>query len=280
MTTGVDGAVARVGRDGTLSLAFERRGARTIVARSHFTLPLQVLGTMALGDPAAIVSILNPTGGLVGGDRLDIDVTVGESAHACLTTPSATKVYRATGAPAEQHVRLRVADGALVEWVPDHTIPFAGAAFRQTIAVDVAGEGTVIVVDAYAAGRVARGESWRFARLDSRLSIRDVHGPILEDRFVLSGARTWDGLGLSESRPYFATVAAVGGRHVDALRDALESAVREAPDVAAGVARLARRGLLLRCLAPDAPALLETIDRAWQRVREALGLPALALRKP
>ncbi len=57
------------------------------------------------------------------------------------------------------------------------------------------------------------------------------------------------------------------------------SAVREAPDVAAGVARLARRGLLLRCLAPDAPALLATIDRAWQRVREALGLPALALRK-
>src|SRR2546422_1747450 len=50
--------------------------------------------SLALDDRAAVVSVLNPTGGLVGGDRLAIDVVVGPAAHACLTTPSATKVYR------------------------------------------------------------------------------------------------------------------------------------------------------------------------------------------
>ena len=65
---------ARVGRDGALTLRFEQRGAATVVAGCRYTLPLQVLAPVALDDPAAIVSILNPTGGLVGGDRLSIDV--------------------------------------------------------------------------------------------------------------------------------------------------------------------------------------------------------------
>src|SRR5207247_378519 len=124
---------SRVGRDGALALRFERRGDRSVLAGCRWRLPLQVLAPLALDDAAAIVSILNPTGGLVGGDRLVVDVAVGAGAHACLTTPSATKVYRTAVGPAEQAVRLTLAPGARLEWVPDHTIPFAGAALRQRV---------------------------------------------------------------------------------------------------------------------------------------------------
>src|SRR5207247_38951 len=132
----------RVGRDGTLALTLERRAGTTVLGRCRYALPLQVLAPLALGGPAAVVSVLNPTGGLVGGDRLAIDVTLGRAAHGCLTTPSATKVYRTAGAAAEQRVRLRLEAGAILEWVPDPTIPF----------VVVAGSG----LDAFAvaAGRV------------------------------------------------------------------------------------------------------------------------------
>src|SRR2546428_8021913 len=116
-----------VGRDGALSLRLERRGARTVVAGCRWTLPLQVLAPVALDDAAAIVSVLNPTGGLVGGDRLAIDVGVGAGAHACLTTPSATKVYRTVTGPAAQTGRLTLAPGARLDGGPDPTIPFAGA---------------------------------------------------------------------------------------------------------------------------------------------------------
>src|SRR5207253_6838753 len=77
------------------------------------------------------ISVLNPTGGLVGGDRLAIDVTIGPAAHGCLTTPSATKVYRTAGAAAEQRVHIRLGAGAILEWVPDHTIPFARSEERR-----------------------------------------------------------------------------------------------------------------------------------------------------
>src|SRR5437660_423157 len=102
---------ARVGRDGMLALALERRGAATVLSRWSSALPLQMLAPVALDGPATVVSVLNPTGGLVGGDRLAIDAVVGAAAHGCLTTPSATKVYRTTGAAAGRV--LRGIDGAV-----------------------------------------------------------------------------------------------------------------------------------------------------------------------
>ena len=285
MTVAASPGPARVGRDGALRLSFERRGPATVVAGCRFTLPLQVLAPVALDDPAAVVSMLNPTGGLVGGDRLAIDVRAGAAAHAVLTTPSATRVYRAEGPPTVQTVRLSIGPRAIVEWVPDHTIPFAGSALRQTIDVELDETAGLILVDAFAAGRVAVGEAWRFALLESAISVRDRSGWLLHDRFVLRGRAAddgvaLDGLGFAESRTYFASIVIVGA--FERERFALEVGSLGATDAATmvGVAILPRRGALVRCLAPSAPALLDAVAGSWRLARRALlGLPPLALRK-
>jgi urease accessory protein len=276
---------ARVGRDGALRLGFARRGPATVIAGCRFTLPLQVLAPMALDDPAAVVSILNPTGGLVGGDRLEIDVQAGAGAHAVLTTPSATRVYRAEGEPTVQTVRLSVGPRAVVEWVPDHTIPFAGSALRQAIDVELDETAGLILVDAFAAGRVAAGEAWRFALLESAISIRDPGGWLLHDRFVLRGPTrkddpALDGPGFTESHPYFASIAVVGAFDRDCFAADVGSLDTSGGATKIGVAVLPRRGALVRCLAPSAPALLDAVAGCWRLARAAmLGLPPLALRK-
>jgi urease accessory protein len=237
---------------------------------------------MALDDPAAVVSILNPTGGLVGGDHLAIDVCAAAGAHAVLTTPSATRVYRAEGEPTVQTVRLSIGPRAIIEWVPDHTIPFAGSALRQAIDVGLDETAVLILVDAFAAGRIAAGEAWRFAWLESAISVRDRDGWLLHDRFVLRGPHeiALDGLGFAESSPYFASIVIMGA--FDRERFALEVGSLGATGVATrvGVALLPRRGALVRCLAPSAPALLDAIAACWRLARQALlGLPPLALRQ-
>ncbi len=268
-------APARVGRDGRLRLVFERRGARTVLARSGWTLPLQVLAPLAVDDPATIVSVLNPTGGLVGGDRLVVDVEAGCETHVCLTTPSATKIYRTSGPPAVQEARLRVGDGALVEWVPDHAIPFAGSAFRQSIDVDMGAGARLVLVDAFSAGRVARGEVWRFATLESALSVRDRAGSLLVDRFVIDGDEAWSGLGHTDGAPYFATIVVIGPVDAHAFADAV---VDRAGAVA--VAELARGGVLVRCLARDAVELAAAVELVWRVARRSLvGVDPPALRK-
>ena len=282
MIAGAPVDAARVGRDGALRLAFERRGAATALTGCRSTLPLQVLAPVALDDPAAVVSILNPTGGLLGGDRLSIDVDVAAGAHAVLTTPSATRVYRADGAPTVQTIRLRLGPGAVVEWVPDHTIPFAGSALRQSFDVELDETAALVLVDAFSAGRIALGEAWRFALLESAISIRDRCGWLLHDRFVLrGGALAFGGLGFAESHPYFAAIAVIGA--FDAARFAAEIQQRagdDTPGVCLGAAVLPRRGALVRCLARNAPALVDAVERCWNLARAALiARPPLALRK-
>jgi urease accessory protein len=271
-------AAARVGRDGALTLRFERRGRSTVLAASRSVLPLQVLAPLALGDPAAVVSVLNPTGGVLGGDRLAIDVEVGPGADACITTPSATRVYRADGRAAEQRVRLALAAGASLEWVPDHTIPFPGAALRQRIEAEVADGAALILVDAWAAGRIARGEAWRFARVDSTISVGDGKGPIVLDRFALPAGTAGESLGLAEGHPYFASVVVVADGGLDRLAGGLARPAIAGASL--GAARLARRGLLVRCLAASAPALTNALDAVWALARRhVLARPPLALRK-
>lgn len=272
---------ARVGRDGALELGVERRGAASVVTRCRSALPLQVLAPVSLADPAAVVSVLNPTGGLLGGDRLLIEVDVGEGAHAVLTTPSATRVYRAPGAAAQQAVRLRLGPRAALEWVPDHTIPSAGAAFRQAIDVELDDDATLILLDAFAAGRIARGEAWRFAALEGALRIRDRRGWLFHDRFALGGGDAAAGLGFAEGHAYFATVAVVAGSGLERFAAEARHAVEGARGARGGVAALPRRGAVVRCLAASAPALTDLLDALWAAARRALlGLPPLALRKP
>ena len=205
----------------------------------------------------ATLMLLNPTGGILGGDVLETSVTLGPGSHVCLTTPAATRVYRSAGAPAVQRLVASVGEDARLEYLPDHLIPSPGARFRQTTEVRLAAGATLLLADAWAVGRVARGEQWRFDELDLGLVVHDTRGLVLKERCVLDGARR-DGIGGAEGFGYLATFVVLApdregwgdlaGKLLTAL-DALDSGARF------GVSALGRGGLLARLLCPSAPAL-------------------------
>jgi urease accessory protein len=272
-------SLGRVGRDGCLQLAFERRDTATVLARCAYTLPLQVLAPTRLDDPALVVSVLNPTGGIVGGDRLHLEAAVGPGAHACLVTPSATKVYRTTGAVAQHQVCLRVEAGGALEWAPDHTIAFAGSALRQRIDVELEAGSRLILLDAFAAGRVARGEAWHFARLESAVTVRQGTRAILHDRFALCHDGPWACVGGSDGFPYFGSFLLAGPADMAELARALTRALGRA-GATGGASPGPRGGLIGRLLAPSAPILLDALAAVWAVARRALlDLPPLALRR-
>ena len=101
---------------------------------------------------------------------------------------------------------------------------------------------------------------------------------MLHDRFILRDGEP-RGLGVTEQRPYFATVAVVADAGIAAFVERVNALDRDADrDVGAG--RLARRGAVVRCLAVDAPALGRAVDAVWAAARvEVLGAAPLALRK-
>jgi urease accessory protein len=255
-----------------------------VLTTRRFTLPLQALEPMDLdGDGVATLLLLNPTGGLLAGDRLETDVTLRRGSRVCLSTPSATRIYRSPGPTAVQRVTIDVGAGAALEWMPDHLIPSPGARLRQATDIRLAADATLLYLDAWAVGRAARGEAWGFELLDSSVLVRDEVGPLLRERSILAGRPPRDGLGGTEGFPYAATFIAMRparetwedlARVLQAAVDGVEAGGR------AGVTTLARGGVLARLLCPTAPVLQAMTHALWDACRRRLlDLPPARLRK-
>ncbi len=125
-----------------LALDYTFEAGRT-VARHQHTGPLRILQSLyPEGDSVCHNVLVHPPGGLVGGDTLDLQVTVGSGSHGLITTPGATRFYRSEGPEAAQSVHLRVAKCARLEWLPLENIAYSGcsAENRLTIALEPGGE--------------------------------------------------------------------------------------------------------------------------------------------
>lgn len=142
-----------------LELQFARRDAATLLTQRKHLGPLRVQKALyPEGEAVCHAILLHPPAGIAGGDELEISVTVGEQAHALLTTPGASKWYRSAAPWASQSIALNVAPGAILEWLPQETIFFSGcrAAMRQTITL--APDARYLGWDVWCIGRKASGE--------------------------------------------------------------------------------------------------------------------------
>jgi urease accessory protein len=110
---------------------------RTTLAQCRFKLPLQALTPTELADGTAYLMLLNPTGGLVGGDFLLTQIIQEAETRVCLTTPSATRVYRTRDQPAMQETRIHLGEGAFARIPPDHVIPHRDSKFHQSLHIEM-----------------------------------------------------------------------------------------------------------------------------------------------
>ena len=276
-------AIDTVGRCGALRYEFERQGARTVLTHSACSSPWHYFPPSPLDDSGGLYTwLVNPSGGLVGGDRVTVEARLQSGAHVVMSSPSANRVYRTLGEPAVQEVRLTVGPGAILEWLPELTIPFAGSRFRQSIHVDLAPGAAVVLWDAMASGRIAMKERWRFTDYDNEIMIRAAAGSEIIERFAVTpesvGAAVmdWD---------YVGSLFVVGegfepGR-LDDLAAALHALCDAQPgELLGGVSEPPVSGLVVKVVARSASALTALLESAWREIRFALwGMPAPMLRR-
>jgi urease accessory protein len=229
--------------------------------------------------------LLNPSGGLVGGDRLSVRAMLGPDTHVLFSTPSANRVYRSLAETAVQTIELTVGSGAILEWIPDVTIPFAGAQFRQTIHVRLAPGATVLLWDAIASGRVARGERWAFTSLANEIRIVTASGQSVLERYDLRPLEDQRAIGLAEEWDYVASLYVVGDKVGEdtwtSLEASLAAALEDRPGrVLGGVSAPSIGGLAVKLVARAAPDLHAVLETLWGSIRSHLwGLPPAVLRR-
>ena len=278
-----DPVLDAVGRCGALSYVFERQGARTVLAQSSCSSPWHYFPPSVLDDSGcAYTWLVNPSGGLVGGDQLTVAAQLRAGTHVLMTSPSANRVYRSEGQAAEQDIRLTVGDGARLEWLPDVTIPFAGSRFRQSIQVDLAPGATVVLWDAMASGRVAREERWAFTSYENEIVIRTASGQSAIERLSV----TPDSVGATvKSWDYVGSLFVVGeaiepGKLAGLEAELVELCEQQPGRLLGGISRPAVPGLVVKVAARSAPALTTFLESAWSYLRCSLwDLPAPVLRR-
>ena len=86
-------AVPTTGATGFLTLRFSVWNGRTALVTAQARNPLQAGRLLSQPDGGANLFLLNPAGGLLGGDDLSIEVALEPGARVRLRTTGATKVY-------------------------------------------------------------------------------------------------------------------------------------------------------------------------------------------
>lgn len=126
--------------------------------------------------------VLHTAGGIVGGDKLTQRIHLQPQTQAMITTAAAAKVYRSNGQEATQQITLNVENGAFLEWLPQETILFNGAKYRQDLRVNLAEGGCFLGWEITRFGRTARGEKFTEGEARSRLEIWRNDQPLWIDR--------------------------------------------------------------------------------------------------
>lgn len=251
--------------EGRVRLAVARLGSATRAARVAEAGSLRVRMPRAAG-PALEAVLVNTAGGIACGDRFTVDVDAGPGAQLVVTTPAAERAYRSDGANAELDVRMRLADGADVAWLPQETIVFDRARLRRRIEVDLAADARLLLSEAVVFGRAARGENVNEGYFEDRWRIRREGRIVHADTLRLDGpvAGLLDRPAIAGGARALATVLYVAP-DAEGRRDGMRATLAEAR-VACAVS--AWNGLLAaRFLAHDAHALRADLVRFLEALR-------------
>jgi urease accessory protein len=258
---------------GRLGLQLTSTPQGTQLERAEHEGPLRVQRVLRPeGADCPHIYLLHPPGGVVGGDRLQTRVHLGERASVLLTTPAAQKLYRSAGSFAEISNLLQLGEGARLEWLPSETLAFSAARAVSTTRVELAEGAAFLGWDIACYGMPARGERFEAGHVLSRFELYRGRAPLLIEALDLGGGSdALSGAFALRGKPVVANLYAVPAAGVidESLVEAVRSALPEASEPLCGVSSLGEL-LVVRALGTNVEQLRQRLIAAWQVLRPAL----------
>ena len=245
------------------------------VARYLHKGPLRILQSLyPEGDAVCHNVLVHPPSGLVGGDTLDMQVTVGSGAHGLVTTPGATRFYRSEAGLATQQVHARVESDARLEWLPLEAIAYNQCDGLNRAVFDLAPGSEMMTWDITALGLPAA--DLPFAQGTFRQHL-EIPGVWLE-RGAISASDTRlmnSPLGLAGQRCMATLVFAAGSaiaaersdRALAVARDLLEASELR---LTAGATSPHKQVIVLRVLSPVTEPAMQLLRQVWAAWRHEM----------
>jgi urease accessory protein len=248
-----------------LCLGYEARQGKTKLVERTQRGPLAVQRPLYPEGAPCHTYLLHPPGGVVGGDQLDIQVSVAEGAHTLITTPGATKFYRSEGKWAYQQQTLNVANGGTLEWFPQENIAFPGAHGKIHTRIELGVDSRFMGWEIQCLGRPAIDEVFDHGHLHTGLEV------LIDDRLVLLDHLITDGDSMVKAaaglkgHAMAATfiVGPIPEAHLDTARAVLETFDPTIPVGATWMDNL----LVIRMLGDNSEHIQQVLIPVWKALR-------------
>ncbi len=276
------GSALRVSRGlaGHLDLicAPDARGV-SVLRHQSFRAPMHISKPHHDAD-VLVVNVVNPTAGLLEGDRVESRISVESGARLLLTTPSASRAHRMRDGHAELVQELSVARDGFLEFWPELFIPQGGTRFRQRTRLRVEEGGELLFFESLAPGRVAFGESFAFQEIAWETDVWHGEAHVARERYRLApeseSVRTLRGI---FPEAYYASGFVLSPRLTDAHPCWQRLHDLHASDAWIGCGRLAHGGWVIKCLADRSVALRRTLAAVRAELYAALERSMPSLRR-
>ncbi len=245
------------------------------VARHLHDGPLRILQSLyPEGDAICHNVLVHPPGGLVGGDTLEIAVTAATGTHALLTTPGATRFYRSQGEPALQHTRIRMAEGARLEWLPLEAICHSGCLAENRLEMELASGAELIAWDVTALGLPASGQPFAHGSFRQHIEMPGIwlergridaaDGLLLDSPLGLAGHRCIASI-------FFCTGSSLGRERRQQALDCARGVMHAHPLCnTAGATSPNDHVVVVRVLAPLVEPAMHLLRQVWSAWRQQL----------
>ena len=257
-----------------LKLDYTLESQRTVVRYLHQG-PLRILQSLyPEGDQICHNVLVHPPGGLVGGDTLDIQVTVAEGAHGLVSTPGATRFYKSGGHPALQQVVAYLADNAKLEWLPLEAIAYNDCEATNRAIFNLAPSAELITWDVTALGLPSSDMAFTQGHFQQHI---EIPGVWLERGNIRGEDTRWlnSPLGLAGGKCLASLVFASGSaidsdRTTQALEAAREVIESHPLRLQAGITCAHPQVIVLRVMSPLVEPTMDLLKKVWAVWRHTL----------
>lgn len=172
---------------GDVALSVKTYEGRSVLDEFRQAGSLKALFPRVTGHALQTV-LVNTAGGITGGDRFSISAKVPSKSHLVMTTQAAERAYRAqTGETGRVRTRINIANGARLDWLPQETILFDGAALDRQLHVELTGDARLLLCEPLIFGRAAMGETVRSGALHDRVTVTRDGIPLFADAMHFTG---------------------------------------------------------------------------------------------
>ena len=247
-----------------LELVYAKRHDKTVIAQRKHLGPLTVQRPFYPEADVCHSYVLHPPGGVVGGDRLELAVTVERGAHALITTPASAKFYRSDGAIAQQHQNFSVAENGILEYLPQDTILFDACKVNTCTRIELAEQAKFAGWEILCQGRPASGEKFVSGQCRQVYELYRQGKPLVIERTQLHGNSE-----MQAARWGLANFPVMGTMLVTDATAQLLTLAREtsADDAALFSATLMNGVLVCRYLGWQGIEARECFSQVWQAIR-------------